>query len=252
MPQKMAAVLPQEMLQVMTTGESMSVPRKGQAALDVAWVVPVVMASNFVFDYDNSRGQTARRLVMYWFKRPVADPDPTLLGKLKGELPAIVGRVLRAYIAAVADHGSEGFWKWCPEELRQAQKRMSASMSAVSRFFSLGPDDDAAAYLVRNESAHVSLKALTAAYNDYVGELRTLDPAFKTREVMNDEAVTMAGFEVEDKIKTCMACGNKFGKAAGSRRCCPRFNRDRRTSARAVRGLEIVRVDRPDAFGEEA
>jgi hypothetical protein len=241
MPQKMGAVLPQEMLQVMVTGESISVPRKGLSALDVPWTSHMILGTNFfVFIYDNSGGQISRRIVTFPFVHLVADPDPTLLARIKSqELPAIIARVLTAYHAATAAHGHVDFWKWCPEELRRSQQQTAGAMSAVKRFLSLGPDDDARAYLRRDEGSHVSLKVLVAAYNAYVTDQRLQHPGVRTSEVMNEDVVRLAGFEVEDKVKTCLACGNKV------RQCCPAFSRDRRTSAKAVRGLQLVHVEDP-------
>jgi hypothetical protein len=136
MPQQMSTVLAQELLQLMIVGEGISVPRKGRTAQDVTWTVPMVMASNFVFDYANTENQITRRLAVFRFRSRTADPDETLASRVCcEELPAMVARSLRAYLKAVATQKESGlsFWKWCPPQMLLAQREMASSMRRVHR-----------------------------------------------------------------------------------------------------------------------
>jgi hypothetical protein len=66
---------------------------------------------------------------------------------------------------------------------------------------------------------------------------RTETPGFSSRDVMDEAALRLAGFEVEVKVKTCGSCGNKVLRP---RKCCDAFSRERRANSKAVRGLELV------------
>ncbi len=238
LPKHMSAVLKQELLQSMVSGEEVNVPRKNALAKRVRWKVPLLFASNYTLDYEDGGGQIMRRVVPFVFTCPVTSPDPTLLSRLcDTELPALVARVLHAYLDAAEAHRSAGFWQWCPDALRQAQLEMSVESNTVRRFLALGPEDCEPVYVRREADAYVSLKRLKAAYKEYLYRLRTETPGFSSRDVMDDAALRLAGFEVEDHVKTCGSCGNKVLRP---RKCCDAFSRERRTNSKAVRGLELV------------
>ena len=175
LPRKMSTVLSQELLQCMVSGERMCVPRKNQLALEVKWTVPALFASNQHPDYGDGAGQVARRVVPFRFGTPVAEPDPTLLQRiLEAELPALVTRMMEAYLSSARTHGQTGFWRWCPAKLLAAQKEAGIAMSYVKRFLALGPDDEQAVtncgevvYLAKVEGVVTSIKAISAAYTQF-------------------------------------------------------------------------------------
>jgi hypothetical protein len=241
LPHKMSAVLSQEVFQSMVTGEKVPVPRKGAVALDVQWRVPLIFASNHMPDYADNAGQVARRVVPIFFKKPVAEKDPTLLRRIKAqEMPAVVLRSLRAYLAAAAEHGDVDFWKWCPAELRKSQSTMAKATNTMRRFLALGPDDEGHVYFKLNPLAYTTFKGLRDEYKTFVQRLRDDTPGLqmKTHDIMDEDSLRLAGFEVANDIKHCGFCGNKVLLPDV---CCDKKSDKKRTSVPGVKGLIMVR-----------
>jgi hypothetical protein len=241
LPRNMSAVLAQDLLQSMVSGEAVSVPKKNQVALRVKWSTPLVFCSNHMPDYADNAGQVVRRLVVFQTRNVVAEPDTGLLDRIRAtELPAFLAKALRAYHAALDEHGTDPFWKWCPEELRAAQRRLGAETSLVRRFMALGPGDPEAVvdgrevYVRRGDDGRsTALTVVAAAYKAFVD---THYHAVKSPERMDKDSLAVAGFVVDKDVNTCKACGK-----SGGRQCCEVYDRAFRSKIPAVRGVEVVR-----------
>lgn len=242
MPEDMASVLKQELLQAMITGEKVSVPCKGKGTLDLPWQSHLILVSNYLFNYRNDGGQFSRRIAFFVFSKriPTELVDPTLLARIKAtELPALAARALGAYHRAAEQHRASSFWSWCPPELRKVRDSMSASMSPIEHFLGLTEDDEEFDFYFRkNEGSYVHYNTLVHAYNEYLQRRREMEQTFRTREVLNDKTLETAGYTVHLQIHTCRECGNLVRKP---RICCERSHPQKRNTAKAVKGLELVR-----------
>lgn len=75
MSAKMSAALSQDLLQSMTAGEGMEVPRKGLTALHVQWSAPVVTAGNHMPAYVNTGNNIGRRMASIRFECVLERPQ---------------------------------------------------------------------------------------------------------------------------------------------------------------------------------
>ena len=251
LPRKMAPVLSQELLQCMVSGERICVPRKNQLALEVRWTVPQLFASNQLPDYADSAGQIVRRIVPLQFRKPVPEPDPTLLQRiLETELPALVSRAMDAYLAAAREHGRTGFWRWCPAELLAAQKEVGIATSYVKRFLSLGPDDEQAVsrggevvHLMKADGVITAVRAISAAYAQF---MRDHYDGVRSSESINRQALELAGYTVKDEQNVCRTCSRMFTRGhehpSQRRHCCDKYDSGTRNNLIAVVGYSLERT----------
>ena len=246
LPRNMSAVLAQDVLQSMVTGEDVSVPVKNLSARTVKWTTPIVFCSNHMPDYADNAGQIVRRIVVFPMPNAVEAPEMDMLDRIREtELPAFLSKALRAYHAAVLDHGNRTFWSWCPEELRVAQRRLGSETSLVRRFMTLGPDDPEAVvddtggvtYPLRElDGRSTALAVVVRAYNAFVARHH---PEVKAPEKMTKESLAVAGFALEDRVNTCHACG-RTGLSGRRARCCDQFNASMRARGMVVKGVVLV------------
>ena len=252
LPHVMHSVVTQEMLQCMVSGERVSVPRKNKSAVDQRWDVPFLFASNQLPDYADSNGQIVRRLVTFMFRVPVDsdDSDPLLKTRIVAtEIPALVHRLMKAYVDAVNTHRSQEFWRWCPKDMLAAQKEVGVVTSYVRRFLALGPTDEESrvadeagiltnvhVYTRREDGVYTSLAAIKSAFQAF---MKAHHGTKKTIEVMDKATMELAGFPVEPKKNTCKACNRAV--VGGNGRCCPGYSSVSRNQGIAVYGIVLVR-----------
>ena len=176
LPREMSKVLAQELLQSMVTGEAVSVPRKGLLAENVQkWQVPFMFGSNHM-PGDNG-GQVSRRVAAFLFNNPITSPDETLMKRImENELPSLMRQFLETYLRLVTEHpGGNGFWSWCPEDLKASKREVEISTSFVRRFLSMTADDVEAltedgqrVFVEKLSGACTPVKDITAAYKEFM------------------------------------------------------------------------------------
>jgi phage/plasmid-associated DNA primase len=238
MPRSLSRVLEASLLQSMVTGEGVSVAQKGKEALDLkAWHVPLIMASNHMPDYLDSAGQISRRIVAFSFRGEVRSPDTTLLDRmLRSELPAIMRKVLDAYLEASREHGGEGFVVWCPAELRESRRAVQLETDYVRRFLAAGPEENEI-YVVQRSGRTTTLTEFKEAFGKYM--------RYKHRGVswkFDDEdrkPFVELGYEVK-KVPMCKSCGGKAQGGGEGRRCCANYGMANRVNLVSIVGMEVV------------
>ena len=233
MPAKLSSSLSQEHMQLMTAGEELEVPRKGELAVNVTWRAPTIMASNHTPDYVNTGNNVGRRMVLVRFDRPELTPRYDLEDALLAELPCIVARILAAYAAArAAADAAGGFWKAVPARVLEWQDRMASATNKLHEFFRM--DDVARGCAVtRVEGQITSVHDLEAAFTSATGA-----------KFENDPAVMAAfGFEVsETRQMVCLSC-KQLAKARGGL-CCRFYGQNNRRAKLVVYNMRID--DLPD------
>jgi hypothetical protein len=241
LPRHMNSVLPQTLLQCMVSGESISVPRKGQVSIDLPWTAPMLCASNALPDYSDSDGQIGRRLVTFPFIRSARAKEEGLAARIvETELAAIISCIVTAYFDAVRLNRGAGFWNMCPEDLLKAKRDVAVATSHVRRFLSLGPtdkeaeiNDDEVVYVRHDAGACTSIVNLKRAYDDH---MKHHHPSVVTTETIRKETMELAGFETKKKN----ACGTCKCAVKGGR-CCALYDSAKRVQLDVVLGITLVR-----------
>ena len=241
MPEKLSGVLPQEHMQLMTSGEDIEVPRKGQIALNVTWSAPTILASNHLPDYVNKGNNVGRRLVTFRFDNPTTRTVEDLLERiLASELPAVVRRALTAYHelrARAAEKG--GFWRAVPETIIKWQSKLAAATNKLYAF--LSAEDSARGCCIQHrEGAVTTLHDLEDAFKKATGGTLPMDTA-----VLSQFGYTLS----QTKVNICKSCK---GVARGGRdtRCCPNYGQANRDKKTVVHNMALSQCER-DGDGEE-
>ena len=234
-------ILSQEILQQMISGEQVSVPRKTLLAKDVVWTAPTVFASNHIPDYADNQGQISRRFAFYHFRNFVRKPDPMLMTRIEAEIPALIGRFVKKYLAAAREHASKSFWDWCPKEVLKIQQELKSNMSYVGRLLALdkdhedaiiGPEyDQKLVYTERSDHLSTPVMTLQKALKEWMTKAHK---NAQTYEKINKEMMERLRWEVCDK-NVCRHCD----RHSSSGRCCDKYTREERTKKLVVVGLNL-------------
>ena len=241
MPKNMSKILSQEILQQMISGEQVSVPRKTLLAKDVVWTAPTMFASNHIPDYADNQGQISRRFAFYHFRNFVRKPDPMLMTRIEAEIPALIGRFVKKYLAAAREHASKSFWDWCPKEVLKIQQELKSNMSYVGRFLALdkdhedaiiGPEyDQKLVYTERSDHLSTPVMTLQKAFKEWMTKAHK---NAQTDEKINKEMMERFRWEVCDK-NVCRHCD----RHSSSGHCCDKYTREERTKKLVVVGLNL-------------
>lgn len=242
MPAKMSASLPQEVMQCMTSGEEMEIPRKGTTALYKQWTAPLILAGNHMPDYLNTGNNVGRRIVSFRFDNVISRPQGDLQERiLKGELPNVVCRALTAYntyIKRVQVNGG-GLWDNVPPQVLIWQGMLTAATNKVQEFLSMDDEERRCSItLVEGEvTLEQDFKAAFAA---------VFDPTFvrgNPKGYQQDAAVFQGGgFRLALKEKICRSC-DKPSKAKPER-CCKDYSQMNRSEKSRIYNMVLIRVGR--------
>jgi phage/plasmid-associated DNA primase len=230
MPAKLSGSLPQELMQAMTSGDGMEIPRKGTTSLNVTWKAPVIMASNHMPDYVNSGNNVGRRIVTLRFDSVVTDPEEGLLEKiLEAEMPQIIARCLGAYqdMRARVKATKGGFWKAVPKTILEWQGLLASATNKLHAFLSM-EDDERGCKIEKVDGQVTTIIDFKAAYE-----------ACMAQSFVNDVATFHAfGFRVSDKPENvCKTC-KQVAKARGGR-CCEQYSQENRSKRVVLFNMRI-------------
>jgi phage/plasmid-associated DNA primase len=120
----------------MTSGERLSINRKFKTALNTEWKPPMAMASNAQPPWDDVAGNLVRRFVIFTFNHPVRVSDPHLFTRLKQEVPLLLVKMARAYLASIRDYGHGSLWAEgvLPKMCHDAKRQYLVSSNPLSAF----------------------------------------------------------------------------------------------------------------------
>jgi hypothetical protein len=242
MPAKMSGALSQYQLQQMTSGESMSVSRKGLTALNVTWSAPLVMASNHMPDYVDTGNNIGRRIVVFRFNKPVRSPAESLLKRICAtELPNVACRFVTAYHALgarIADADCS-FWDAVPSLILEWQGTLAAATSKLHRF--LGMEDEQRTYTDASQRSHFYKIEHVPGCITFVGDFQyAFETVMRTKLAAVDPAVLARfGFSFTDKREqTCKSC-----KQLARSGCCDAYHKENRTLKTVIHDMRMSLVD---------
>lgn len=233
MPQKLSSVLPQEMVQSMTTGEGVEVARKTKGALNIPnWKVPIVMASNCMPDYVNIGNNIGRRLVTIRFDNPIVRPRESLGDELKAELPNIICRFIHAYArmrARVQEAGS--FWQAVPAVMLAWQDRLCSATNTLHAF--LTKEDDARGCKIECVEGHITW--VTDFKKAFQAAMQCTAP-----DSLDIAVLRKFGFTLSPSTINCCNHCKQFARG-GKDKCCPAYNNNQRSRKAVIYNMRLQR-----------
>lgn len=230
MPAKMSGCLPQEIMQTMTAGEDMGIPRKGKEALFVRWTAPLIFAGNHQPDYTNTGNNIGRRMVSFRFDNVIAEKNQDLkVDILETELPNIVCRSLQAYKemrVAVRERGD--FWKAVPPVMDEWKNGLAAATNRLSEFFA--KDEVVGGWRITLVPGRVTwVKDFKAVFEADMG---------KGTFVQDNAVFAGMGFRVSDrKEKACKSC-----KQLARSGCCSAYSDKKRIDQLVIHDMELLQT----------
>jgi phage/plasmid-associated DNA primase len=138
--------IPQDVLQQMIVGESISVPIKHQRALDnYICTTPLLITGNVVPNWDDNSGAMDRRLVIAEFERSftndnIAGSDQAL-GEanldaqiIKKELDKVMRKCNEAYLEKAIESGEEIVWSIIPNYFKNTKMNFRAKINSLLNY----------------------------------------------------------------------------------------------------------------------
>ena len=146
--------------QSIVSGEQMTINIKNKTAISTGWRVPGILAGNEVPSWCDNSGSIQRRIVLFDFPRQVTNGDMKLGEKLATELPHLLVKCNRLYLAAVSRWSHTNIWTILPEYFLHTRNEMAQATNVLEAF--LGSED-----VVLREDAYVSMDDFKAALKTF-------------------------------------------------------------------------------------
>jgi hypothetical protein len=244
MPHELSRVIPQTMMNSMTTGEGVEVAIKGTTTVNMRWTAPIVMSSNNMPDYVNTGGALGRRFATVRFGNVVTEVNPKLLADIQArEIPAILCRILRDYrtVRERVEATGKDFWYTAPPLMLEWQGMLSAATNKLHAFLAMD-EDERGCKIERVVGSVTHLVHFRAAF------LLKMNAQL---DALDQNVLAQFGFRIlESKVENlCKGCGQMA--RGGTDKCCPRYSstsRDKRPVIYDMRMTAICAVaDRAEA-----
>ena len=126
--------LDQADFQTAVSGEETVINRKFEQAKSIEWKTPGFFAGNEIPGWCDNSESLSRRWVPFQFNHKPKNMDPQLGEKLKSELPKIMLKANRAYLAAVKMYAHVDIWKWLPKYFLEQRQMMAEQTNTLVSF----------------------------------------------------------------------------------------------------------------------
>ena len=233
MPHELSRVIPQTMMNSMTTGEGVEVAIKGTTTINMRWTAPIVMSSNHMPDYVNTGGALGRRLATVHFGNVVTKVNQKLLADIRArEIPAILCRILRDYhtVRERVEAADRGFWDAAPPKMLEWQGMLSAATNKLHAFLAMD-EDERGCKIERVEGKIVGVLEFKVAFE------ATMKAPLKTLDI----AILLGfGFTVTSNINVCKSC-KQIAKARGGK-CCAMYSQTNRVMRDVIMNMQLAPV----------
>jgi hypothetical protein len=234
-PKKFSKVVNQSDFQSMVTGEGVSVARKNKPAITGQdWLVPMLGAGNYLFDYKDSSGSISRRVVVFLFATLVNSRNTTLKSDIRNkELVTVMLRCLKSYRRTCSRYGSADFWtQIAPQSLREVQMDVKEETNYLANFLANGDDY----YQIQKVVGEITpLDALEKAYSNH---MKIKHKELKTKIGDDKFPIKAAGYTLE-RENLCKSCHKKASKES----CGDHYSDKNRYRKWVVHDMKIVTRD---------
>ena len=155
-------------LQSMITGEGVQIKEKLGKAHAVDWRAPGMMAGNEIPNWNDKQGAMVRRLVIFKYINKISKSDSNLIQKLKKELPAIILKCNKFFLAALKHVGQASIWEKLPKYFHDSRAVFQGEVSPIHGF--LNSDDVRIVFGADgkpDESVYIPLSTLRDKYKEW-------------------------------------------------------------------------------------
>ncbi len=127
------------------------------------WTVPGIFAGNELPGWVDNAGSIVRRILLFQFDQLVTEKDTNLDTKLHIELPHILVKSNRAYLATVSSARGADVWKIVPQYFREQRMLVASACNPLEAFITSGK-------VVREAGKYVPWKHFVTALHQHLDE----------------------------------------------------------------------------------
>lgn len=146
--------------QSIVSGDKVTINIKCKASRFENWVIPGVMAGNECPDFIDNAGSIQRRLVTLRFTKKVHKGDLLLGKKIQHEMPALIQKCNKLYLAMAAKHGRDSIWTILPSYFADTQRELAKATNPLIHFLLSGS-------VCLDPNKHIPEKVFVSAFNEH-------------------------------------------------------------------------------------
>lgn len=233
-PEDMNKVMPRTQFQSVVSGEIVNISRKNKISLNKKWDVPIMMAGNYLPNYDDKSGSISRRLAIFKFEKEITVKDTKLESNIiKYELSNILIKCIKAYNMMLERHDTQAFEDWDikyfinnREELKEQSNPFYSFLVNVNEKFNIEFEKD---------NNNVSLQDLKTYYGYYM-KFKNPNTKYKWSN-SNLYVLNKLGYDVK-RVNICSSCNKKARLG-----CCDKYNTKNRKRSTVILNMKITRKD---------
>lgn len=158
--------LPQDVLQSMITGETISVAIKSKTAIQTEFKIPGIFFGNEFGDWVDNAGSVSRRFLVCEFLKPVKNgkSNPNLIQEIQDEETGLlIQKMNRAYLDFASKYNCKDIWDVVPEYFKETKKRMRCRVNSLMSYMMESKEIQ----IVQDEIQTIPLTFFSTIYREY-------------------------------------------------------------------------------------
>lgn len=240
-PAKLSEKLDKATLQKMISGEKVSIAIKNGDARTEDWKPSLLMAGNFLPDYEDSAGSVSRRFAIVDMGRKVIEKDASLKTKiLENEIVALLVKFIKAYSYYLEKFNNVVFEDWGKkfniDYFDKARDEFKQETDILYAFLTAPPGANETKssniWIEHRENEITSLDTFKKTFKTYA-KIKHNNPNYRWSATSDNATLISSGYEILT-LHICAACGKKAEKG-----CCDNFNRDNRRKKVVIKNMII-------------
>lgn len=232
-PRNLPDFLPGAIFQSMVTGDLVPIPVKFGQPKSIYWKTPGIWAGNDPFQYKDSKGQIARRVVYVVFDKVVTVRDTSMEDNIiADELPTILIRCVSKYFDLLSLVGDADVDNFLPPALKNAQDELSSFTNPLESFIQNGSDFYK---ILKKKGASTKMTDLDKAYANFM----EFGPFKQKGQYIGRDYYPLIknGFTVVS-TRVCKMCDQKVSR----KNCGDHYDPTNRKRLVVIEGMQLERA----------
>ncbi len=240
-PAKMSEKLDKATLQKMISGEKVTIAIKNSDSRTEDWKPSLLMAGNFLPDYEDSAGSVSRRFAIVDMGRKVIDKDASLKSKiLENEMVALLIKFTKAYTHYLEKFNTVVFEDWgkkfnidyfdkARDEFKQESDILYAFLTAPP-----GANETKSSniWIEHRENEITSLETFKKTFKTYA-KIKHNNPNYRWSNTSDNASLISLGYKIII-VNMCAGCGKK-----AERGCCNEYSSANRRKNMVIQNMVI-------------
>lgn len=240
-PAKLSEKLDKATLQKMISGEKLNIAIKNAEARTEDWKPSIMMAGNFLPDYEDSAGSVSRRFAIVDMGRKVIEKDASLKSKiLENEMVYLLVKFTKAYFYYLEKFKDIVFEDWGKkyniEYFDKARDEFKQESDILYAFLNAPPGANETKssniWIEHRENEITSLETFKKTFKTYA-KIKHNNQNYRWSTTSDNATLISSGYEIIN-LKICASCGNK-----GEKGCCDNYSSGNRRNKVVIKNMII-------------